>query len=599
MVLRALLWLAYLAADSTATYTIGHLSISGLSRARGLVPFWAPFLLLHLGGQDTITAYALEDNRLWLRHLQTLLVQALGVSYVIYRYISWQQTTHRELVTASILMLVAGVAKYVERIWALKCTNNEGMTNFLDNRCEESYGMRSSDDAIGDLEKMDAEEGILYGARTLLGLCLRMFLEHNPKTSHYENGVTDYFLGRKQVYDVVQMELSLVYDIIYTKERVVHTWYGLCTRICSLLAIASVFLRFQAISKDGYARVDVAITHILLVGAILLELTSGFSAICSTWTCHYLYWWGWHRFHGVIISLRQLVKARRRRAWSATISQFDMISYCAGPISVSKTFTKVKIHQLPSPKPVSACLKDLLLDEIMKIAERHVGMEEPTNALGQNPELPTLDTDFDARIIIWHTATSAILFEIGDRDDSDHAEAIKVLSDYMMFLLAKHPEMLPGPNRRPVYAGALVWLHNICDNNIGPPLNRTRAEFSRDFLQEGRKPDNPFRRHKSPCKIGAELAINLLNKGWATQHLLQAIFGLWVEMMCFAGSHCSKDSHIRSLSRGGEFLTIVWLLTRHLAVVDTPKKATTSAKEERFEQPVHADCVAYLERKKC
>ena len=41
---------------------------------------------------------------------------------------------------------------------------------------------------------------------------------------------------------------------------------------------------------------------------------------------------------------------------------------------------------------------------------------------------------------------------------------------------------------------------------------------------------------------------------------------LWlvVEMMCFAGCHGNKDSHIRSMSRGGEFLTIVWLLTEHL-----------------------------------
>ncbi|RLN00424.1 hypothetical protein C2845_PM06G14580 [Panicum miliaceum] len=571
-VLRALLWLAYLAADSTGTYTIGHLSIGGLSRAHGLVPFWAPFLLLHLGGQDTITAYALEDNRLWLRHLQTLLVQALGVSYVIYRYISWQPQpqapTVRNLVAASILMLVAGAAKYVERIWALKCTDNEGMNDFLVKRCEESYCTSSYDDAIGDLEKMDAEESILHGARTLLGLCLRMFLDHDPRTAHYENGVTSYFLGRKQIYEVVRMELSLVYDIIYTKARVVHTWYGLCTRVCSLLVVASAFLLFQGVSKDGYARADVAITYVLLVGAILVELTSGVSAICSTWTCHYLYWWRWHRLHGVIISLRRLVKARRRRAWPATIGQFNMIDYCAGPISVSETLSKVKIHQLPSPKQVSARLKDLLLDEILRIAERHAGMEEPMNALGQNPELPALDADFDARIIIWHTATSAILFEVRDRDnDSDHAEAVKVLSDYMMFLLAKHPEMLPGPNRRPVYAGALVWLNSICDNNIGPPLNRTRAELARDLLKEGREPDNPFRRHKSPCKIGAELAMDLLNKAWGTQHLLQAIFGLWVEMMCFAGSHCNKDSHIRKLSRGGEFLTIVWLLTRHLGEI--------------------------------
>nr|GEX40803.1 calcium uniporter protein [Tanacetum cinerariifolium] len=34
-----------------------------------LLAFWAPFLLVHLGGPDTITAFALKDNDLWVRHL--------------------------------------------------------------------------------------------------------------------------------------------------------------------------------------------------------------------------------------------------------------------------------------------------------------------------------------------------------------------------------------------------------------------------------------------------------------------------------------------------------------------------------------------------
>jgi hypothetical protein len=64
-VLTILLWLAYLMADYTAIYALGHMSIR-MSRSdhHQLVPFWAPFLLLHLGGPDTITAYAFQDNQL-------------------------------------------------------------------------------------------------------------------------------------------------------------------------------------------------------------------------------------------------------------------------------------------------------------------------------------------------------------------------------------------------------------------------------------------------------------------------------------------------------------------------------------------------------
>lgn len=109
--LKVLLWLAYLLADSTATYTLGHLSIASSPHVHQLVAFWAPFLLLHLGGQDTITAYALEDNRLWLRHLQTLVVQVLGAAYVLYTHLSGSGA----LVAAAILMFAVGALN--SQVW--------------------------------------------------------------------------------------------------------------------------------------------------------------------------------------------------------------------------------------------------------------------------------------------------------------------------------------------------------------------------------------------------------------------------------------------------------------------------------------------------
>jgi hypothetical protein len=117
------LWLAYLLSDATAIYALGHLSLRrGMSRQQQqLVAFWAPFLLVHLGGPDTITAYAIEDNQLWLRHLLTLVVQAVGVAYVLYEYTA----DSANLALAAILMFVVGVIKYGERTWALKCGSLE------------------------------------------------------------------------------------------------------------------------------------------------------------------------------------------------------------------------------------------------------------------------------------------------------------------------------------------------------------------------------------------------------------------------------------------------------------------------------------------
>lgn len=83
-VLSLLLWLAYLLADSIAIYALGYLSQTrvpkgvdphSFERTHCIQAFWAPFLLLHLGGQDTITAFSTEDNELWKRHLLSLITQ--------------------------------------------------------------------------------------------------------------------------------------------------------------------------------------------------------------------------------------------------------------------------------------------------------------------------------------------------------------------------------------------------------------------------------------------------------------------------------------------------------------------------------------------
>lgn len=86
-----LLWLTYLMADYVAMVALAYLPGSernnapAQSKTHHLLMFWFPFFLLHLGGQDTITALSVEYNELWSRHLLTLLSQ---VGLAIYNYSS-------------------------------------------------------------------------------------------------------------------------------------------------------------------------------------------------------------------------------------------------------------------------------------------------------------------------------------------------------------------------------------------------------------------------------------------------------------------------------------------------------------------------------
>ncbi|KAL0016789.1 hypothetical protein SO802_003858 [Lithocarpus litseifolius] len=137
--LRLSLWSAYLTADWVATVALGVLSnkqrpsctrdIDSISNATNpindeLGAFWAPFLLLHLGGPDTITANALADNELWIRHLLGLVVQMILAIYITVT--AWSRTW---LSLLTIPMLFAGGIKHVERTLSLRSANRE---QFLD-----------------------------------------------------------------------------------------------------------------------------------------------------------------------------------------------------------------------------------------------------------------------------------------------------------------------------------------------------------------------------------------------------------------------------------------------------------------------------------
>lgn len=95
MLLRLIIWLAYVGADMVAVYALGlisqnvqsaNISSVGFSRSSNqLAFFWVPFLLIHLGGQDTMTAFSIEDNNLWLRHLLNLCIQVFLALYAFWK----------------------------------------------------------------------------------------------------------------------------------------------------------------------------------------------------------------------------------------------------------------------------------------------------------------------------------------------------------------------------------------------------------------------------------------------------------------------------------------------------------------------------------
>ncbi|KAJ3705232.1 hypothetical protein LUZ61_008937 [Rhynchospora tenuis] len=119
LIFHKFLWLLYLLADYVATVALEYLpkrKINNEKETQHLLLLWAPFFLLHLSGQDTITALSVEDNELWARHLLTLLSQ---VALALYHYFSANLKVVTLWPPAAIMFTVA-LFKYGERIVSLQ-----------------------------------------------------------------------------------------------------------------------------------------------------------------------------------------------------------------------------------------------------------------------------------------------------------------------------------------------------------------------------------------------------------------------------------------------------------------------------------------------
>ncbi|KAL6655045.1 hypothetical protein ACP70R_005871 [Stipagrostis hirtigluma subsp. patula] len=157
---RSIIWLAYLGSDALAIYALATLFNRHKNQDLGfsqedsgvLEVVWAPILLMHLGGQDTITAYNIEDNELWKRHVFTSVSQLTVAIYVFCR--SWRGGDKRLLQTA-IVLFVPGVLKCLEKPWALK-------TASIDSLVSSTKPVPSTSNKDGDIDSL---EGYVTRAR--------------------------------------------------------------------------------------------------------------------------------------------------------------------------------------------------------------------------------------------------------------------------------------------------------------------------------------------------------------------------------------------------------------------------------------------------
>ncbi|XP_075664991.1 uncharacterized protein LOC142634576 [Castanea sativa] len=626
---RIILWLAYLWADTVATASLGVLSSNQGESEGGFVDpnyvitvFWAPFLLLHLGGPDTITAYSLEDNELWLRHLLGLLVQVGGVVYVFLT--TWTSTN--ALYFMAIPIFFAGIIKYGERTWVLMSASSEHFRDSMLSppdpgpnyaRFMEEYKSKKQEGfKVCSEKKQDAQkeenysyEGVETDSRIpearILNTAYMFFeifkkLPANLILSFHDIQKSQYFIKTSscdEAFKLIEVELGFMYDVFHTKAVLVHSFKGVVFRLITSTCTVAVFVAFFKIEKHIYSRVDVSITYILLVGAILLEFYAFVVLVCSDWT---IVWLRKHKNFGVdlLYHFISLILRSRNKRWSNAMGQYNLIRYC-----LKDNPAKYRYNNSVDVPPE---LKILIFEEFQnRIDANHSDGREANEFCAyrgdkviakienisdetkdENLELlkQSVKEEFDKSILLWHIATDLCYYWDQEKKCSSmcdsYCKASKLLSDYMMHLLVMCPFMLPngiGETRvRDTCAEARGFFKerksitnvtqaclNLKEVNTEIPPSDVKGDRSKSVLFDA-------------CRLAKSL--QFLENNSRIENKWKLVEQVWVEMLSYAASHCGWQNHAQQLRRGGELLTHVWLLMAHFGFTEQYQISTGHAK---------------------
>ncbi|KAG2579456.1 uncharacterized protein LOC120678764 [Panicum virgatum] len=399
VVLSVLLWLAYLSADSVAVYLLGRLTLLvGDDPRHQIVLFWAPFLLLHLGGQETMTAFSMEDCALWKRHLLNLATQVSLAVYVVCR--QWRGGT-KQLVAPTTLMFIAGMTSYAERIVALKraqpsssMSSSESSNSIhtykedhgIAHRMNKYYDKQAS--IISQKQERNFSEvmelatfGFSLGLDFLMDVAKGYLADPTALIDSLET--EEIMLSRRSSdtddmsFKLAEIHLSLIYDHLYTKFG--GNLMAVCCRLTTF-ALTSIALVLFVVStrldhkgNTYYETADITISYILLVGAIALEISSVFLWLLSSYSP-----WKFLRTSSgagrVLYSIiKYLGRLESRVEWSWKMQQLNMVDWCiqerqttAGWLERMKRCVGIEGRACTKPVEVSADLKNLVLHKMLK-----------------------------------------------------------------------------------------------------------------------------------------------------------------------------------------------------------------------------------------
>ncbi|CAL4886601.1 unnamed protein product [Urochloa decumbens] len=616
--LRMPLWLAYLLADYIAIYALGNLSQNqklcdgSRDSEMHVLVFWAPFLILHLGGQDTITAFAVEDNELWLRHLLSLVSQVVLAGYVYWK----SRPAGVRLMVPALIMFVAGVTKYGERTLALRAASMGSLRS----------SMLTPPDPGPNYAKFVEE----CQSRTDAGLVAKIVIvpERPPEWS------TATWCAARTASSTPSAASSSTSS---SASRTASTaspssggwgwsrrsrWWRSSWCSCTSpstprppsstagsagASASSPSPRPSCRSCSSRARPPATTCE--------AEATRGSTSASPTCSLAAPSSWrptpssSWSSPHGptptcepaasAVFWLIKLFQPETRPRWSNQMSQYNLVSYCLHdePRWYKELMERLEWRwnfrvktawdswRYTKKIAVSDQLKRHVFEQLKSKANstmdpksyRKLGEHRGQWALqrkGLYQQLGwSVDCEFDESILLWHIATD-LCFYAADKDDTIAGDPLPAMSrevsSYMLFLLVMRPFMMTASIGQIRFGDTCAEAKSFFRRAHEAGDEAGCAERLRGVDTSIAEPrDVKGDRSKSVLFQACKLARQLLELEGATEaKRWRLVASVWVEMLCYAAGKCGGSAHARQLSQGGELLTVVWLLMAHFGVGD-------------------------------
>ncbi|MED6119835.1 hypothetical protein PIB30_015354 [Stylosanthes scabra] len=445
MWIRFTVWFTYLLSSSLTKIIIGKLTVIPGSDPgernirRELKAMFAPLLLVQIGNPDAITAYSIEDNRLGLRQLLSLVLQVAVVIWIVVK--SW---THSKLSYLYLPLFVSGLIK----------------------------------GAFPHHWKASFIEAMLAGAVLM------------------------------EIYQIAQLP----------------------------------FTDWAIIQIIKHQNLPLMIPFLRILGP----------------------------------------QASNRKRWSNTLAQFNLLSFCLHdkPLKCRKILKfrglgmGLKKNKSRTRIPFPQELKVLMVEEMRGI-DRERGLK-PFNqrgewSLGRYGCLSefkwSVKRDFDKSITIWHIATDICYYSDSQTNNAANpkTQMAKLLSNYMMYLLALRPHMLSMTTAKIIFQHAFDKLKALLSQKEEPIKDEKdlckilRMEWLPQYSISERKSETVVTSKWHMLRDAQRLARNLMLK----ENKWQIICSVWVEMLCYAAANCSIDYHSEQIRRGGGLITHIWIMLAH------------------------------------